>query len=145
MTKLHHITTKRQHIMIIDHIRKLSLVLICRRHTCDIVAGCNRQCSAIYPSQAPVYLRCAMCRRRTQKGAKCKPNWRTFNRFICQNGSFPVAEVPVFVCFHSCNEVYKTEEDGEEENSKKVLGAANASRANKSRSISYFVRRVATP
>ena len=33
---------------------------------------------------------------------------------------------------------------GEDENSKKVLGSGNASRANKSRPVVYFVLRVAT-
>lgn len=39
----------------------------------------------------------------------------------------------------------KKEEDGEDENLKKVLGATSGSRANKSRPVSYFVRRVKTP
>ena len=44
-----------------------------------------------------------------------------------------------------CDEIYKKKEEvGEDENSNKVLGAAKASRVNKSRPVYYFVRRVAT-
>ena len=35
----------------------LGLVLISRRPTCDVVAGCNRQRSAICPSGSPADLR----------------------------------------------------------------------------------------
>ena len=44
----------------------------------------------------------------------------------------------------SGDEIYKKKEEvAEDENSKKVLSAANASKANKSRPVSYFVGRVA--
>ena len=53
--------------------------------------------------------------------------------------------MPVFACSRPCHELCKKKEEiGEDENPKKVLGAANASRANKSRPVSYFVRRLAT-
>ena len=35
----------------------LSLVLISRRPTCDVIAGCNWQRSAICPSESPTHLR----------------------------------------------------------------------------------------
>ena len=53
--------------------------------------------------------------------------------------------MPVFACSRPCDEVCKKKEEvGEDENSKKVLGAANAPRANKSRPVSCLVRRVGT-
>ena len=53
--------------------------------------------------------------------------------------------MPVFACSRPCDEICKKKEQvGEDENSKKVMGAANASRANKSWPLSYFVRRAAT-
>ena len=53
--------------------------------------------------------------------------------------------MPVFACSRPCDEICKKKEEvGEDENSKKVLGAANASRANKSRPVSCLVRRVGT-
>ena len=52
--------------------------------------------------------------------------------------------MPVFACSRPFDEICKRKQEvGEDENSKKVLGAANASRANKSRPVSRFVRRVA--
>ena len=53
--------------------------------------------------------------------------------------------MPVFVCSLRCDEISKKKEEvGEDENWKKVLGSASAIRANKSRTVSYFVRRIAT-
>ena len=62
-----------------------------------------------------------MDRWRTQIGAKCK------------YGSNRPAGVPAFASSRPCDEIRKKKEEvGEDENSKKVLGAVNAPRANKS-------------
>ena len=56
--------------------------------------------------------------------------------------------MPVFACSRPCDEICKKKEVGEDENSKKVLGAANASRANDKekkmpKQRSYITRRAA--
>ena len=70
--------------------------------------------------------------------------WRTQTGAKRKYGSNRPAGVPVFTSSRPCDEICKKKEEvGEDENSKNVLGAANASRANKSRPVSYFFRRVA--
>ena len=56
--------------------------------------------------------------------------------------------MPVFACSRPCDEICKKKEVGEDENPKKVLGAANASRANDKekkmpKQRSYITRRAA--
>ena len=68
-----------------------------------------------------------------------------FNSFISNMDRIVLLERQFSLALVSCDEICKKKKEvREDENSKKVLGAAKASSLNKSRQVSYFVRRVAT-
>ena len=81
-----------------------------------------------------------MGRRRICDGPPAYSNWREMQTELAQFSTVSLvnrpAGVPVFACSRPYDEICKKKEEvGDDENSKKVLGAANVSRANKSQSM----------
>jgi len=108
-----------------------------RRPICDLVAGLQLTTFGDLFQWVPGTS--AMDRWRTQIGAKCKSElarFSTVSLVIWIESSYCNASFRLFLSLW-----WDELEAGEDSNWKKVLGAANASRENKSRPVSYFVHR----